>query len=184
MKIRTGNKSTFLASPEGGTAEQSRTNHNRGMSHNNQNWKEIQVAVDPFIDCTQYLPSPLETVPISLVPRLSQRAVRSQTDAARMWSQDDAQPAHMYVISRWLTIEQCGAHNEANPWMKPFSKSWLNLSHSLHQLLFTLISKHLVRYGARTVVPDRMTEWLNDRMTNGLMLSFWTVTVELFSNNK
>ena len=82
--IRTGNKSTFFASPEGGTARtKSRTDQNKGTkSHTNQNWN---VAVDPpFTDCTQYLPRPLVAVPISLVLMQTVPACRSQTDAASM----------------------------------------------------------------------------------------------------
>ena len=37
----------------------------------------------------------------------------SQTDAAHTLSQDDAQHVRTYIISRWPTIECCGAHNAA-----------------------------------------------------------------------
>ena len=75
--IRTGNKSTFFASPEGGTA--------RTKSRTNRNWKQVHVAVDPpFTDCTQYLPRPLVAIPISLVLMQTVPACHSQTDAASM----------------------------------------------------------------------------------------------------
>ena len=76
VPIRTGNKSTFFASPEGGTARtKSRTDQNRGTkSRTNQNWKQVHVAVDPpFTDCTQYLPRPYPLVSSSC--RLSRHAV-------------------------------------------------------------------------------------------------------------
>ena len=75
--IRTGNNSTFFASPEG---------LKRGTkSRTNQNWKQVHVAVDPpFTDCTRYLPRPLVAVPISLVLMQTVPACRSQTDAASM----------------------------------------------------------------------------------------------------
>ena len=60
--IGTGNKSTFLASPEGSIA--------RTKSHRTGN-----ESTCPFIDCTQYLSRLLVAVPVSLVPRLSRHAV-------------------------------------------------------------------------------------------------------------
>ena len=53
------------------------TDQDRGTkSRTNQNWKQVHVAVDPpFTDSTQYLPRPLVAIPISLVLRLSRRAV-------------------------------------------------------------------------------------------------------------
>ena len=53
------------------------TDQNRATkSRTNQNWKQVHVAVDPpFTDCTQYLPRPLVAISISLVLRLSRRAI-------------------------------------------------------------------------------------------------------------
>ena len=85
--IRTGNKSTFFASPEGATAPtKSRTDQNRSTkSHTNQNWKQVHVAVDPpFTDCTQYLSRPLVAVTVSVVLMQTVPACHSQTDAASL----------------------------------------------------------------------------------------------------
>ena len=83
--IGTGNKSTFLTSPEGGTA---RTKSQRTGNE----------STCPFMDYTQYLPRPLVAVPISLVPRLSRHAVlrlmRPARDLKMMRS-----TARMYVYT-------------------------------------------------------------------------------------
>ena len=69
----------------------------------------VHFAPAPLLH--QYLTRLFMAVLINLVPRLPWHAV-----CRLMWPARDlkmAQPARTYVISRWPTIERCGANNTA-----------------------------------------------------------------------
>ena len=69
-RIKTGNKSTFLASLEGGTARiksHTTTERTHKVTHESELETSPRGCRPPFIDCTQYLPRLLVAVPISLV---------------------------------------------------------------------------------------------------------------------
>ena len=71
------------------------------------------VHFAPALLLHQYLTRPFMAVLINLVPRLSWRAV-----CRLMWPACDLKMMHgparnVRIISRWLTVECCGANNTA-----------------------------------------------------------------------